>query len=84
MNIIAWIIFGAVAGWIASMIMNTDGEQGAAGNIIVGIVGAFVGGFLMQLIGSSGVTGFNIRSFLVAILGAVVFIATFKAVRKRS
>jgi uncharacterized membrane protein YeaQ/YmgE (transglycosylase-associated protein family) len=84
MNFIVWIIFGALAGWVASMIMKTDAEQGAVANIIVGIVGAIVGGFLMQLIGGSGVTGFNISSFLVAVLGAVVLLAVYKAVRKRS
>ena len=82
MNIIAWIIFGALAGWIASMIMKTDAEQGAIANIVVGILGAVIGGFLMQMIGGSGVTGFNITSFLVAIVGAVILLAIYKAVRK--
>jgi len=84
MNIIAWIIFGAIAGWIASMIMKTDAEQGAIANIVVGILGAVVGGFLMQVIGGSGVTGFNLKSFLVAIVGAVVLLAIFKAVRQHA
>jgi uncharacterized membrane protein YeaQ/YmgE (transglycosylase-associated protein family) len=84
MNIIAWIIFGALAGWVASKIMGTDAEQGAIANIIVGIIGAFIGGFLMQIIGGSGVTGFNIKSFLVAVVGAVVLLAIYKAVRKRA
>jgi uncharacterized membrane protein YeaQ/YmgE (transglycosylase-associated protein family) len=82
MGIILWIIFGALAGWIASKIMNTDAEQGALLNIIVGIVGAIVGGWIMSLIGKSGVSGFNIYSFLVAILGAVVLLAIVKAFRK--
>ena len=82
MNIIAWVIFGALAGWIASMIMKTDAEQGAIANIVVGILGAVIGGFLMQMIGGSGVTGFNITSFLVAIVGAVILLAIYKAVRK--
>ena len=54
MNIIVWIIFGALAGWIASLIAGTDARQGAVANVVVGIVGAFAGGFLMQLIGKSG------------------------------
>lgn len=82
MNFIVWIIFGALAGWVASIIMKTNEEQGAVANIIVGIVGAFVGGFLMRLIGGSGVTGFDLKSFLVAVLGAVVLLAIYKAVRK--
>jgi len=84
MNILLWIIFGALAGWIASKIMNTDEKQGAIGNIAVGIVGAFIGGLLMQLFGGSGVDGFNIRSLLVAVVGAVVFIYLFKLIRAKS
>ncbi len=74
MNIIMWIIFGALAGWIASMIMRTNGDQGAIGNIIVGIIGAFIGGALARMFGGSGVTGFNFGSVIVAILGAVVLL----------
>ena len=74
MNILLWIIFGALVGWVASMIMRTDEEQGAIANIIVGIVGAFIGGGLSSLLGGPGVTGFNLMSILVAILGAIVLI----------
>lgn len=81
MGIILWIIFGALVGWVASMIMKTDGQQGAVMNIIVGIIGAVIGGWVMSLIGSSGVTGFNIYSFLVALLGAVILIAIVRALR---
>jgi uncharacterized membrane protein YeaQ/YmgE (transglycosylase-associated protein family) len=84
MNIIIWIIFGALAGWVASMIMKTNGQQGIIANIIVGIIGAFIGGFVAQLIGTSGVTGFNIHSFIVAVIGAVIFLAIFKTIRKRA
>ncbi|PJA86551.1 MAG: GlsB/YeaQ/YmgE family stress response membrane protein [Candidatus Moranbacteria bacterium CG_4_9_14_3_um_filter_42_9] len=81
MGIILWIIFGAIAGWIASMIMGTDAEQGAVLNIVVGIVGAVLGGWLMSFLGYGGVTGFNLYSFLVAVLGAVVLIAIVRAIR---
>jgi len=81
MGIILWIIFGALVGWIASMIMKTDAEQGALLNVIVGIVGAVLGGWVMSMIGQTGVTGFNLYSFLVALVGAVVLIAIVKAVR---
>ena len=74
MNIILWIIFGALAGWIASMIMGTNAQMGALANIIVGIVGAVIGGFLMQAFGAPGVTGFNLTSLIVSILGAVVLL----------
>ena len=74
MNIILWIIFGALAGWIASMIMGTNAQMGALANIIGGIVGALIGGFLMNAFGAPGVTGFNLTSLIVAILGAVVLL----------
>lgn len=83
MGFIAWIILGALAGWIASMIMSTDAEQGGLMNIIVGIVGAVVGGFLMQLFGASGVSGFNLYSLAVAIGGAIVLLAIYRAFSHR-
>lgn len=84
MNIIVWIIFGALAGWIASLIAGTDARQGAVANVVVGIVGAFAGGFLVQLIGKSGVTGFNLYSLLVAVLGSVVLLWVYKMVTRRA
>ncbi len=65
---------GALAGWIASIIMGTDAQQGALMNIVLGIVGALVGGFIVNLIGFQGASGFNIYSILVAVFGAVVLI----------
>lgn len=73
LDIVLWILFGALAGWIASMIMGTDERQGMLGNIVVGIIGAFIGGFLVNLFGMQ-VEGFNFMSLLVAILGAVVLL----------
>lgn len=81
MGLILWIIFGALAGWVASLIMNTDGRQGLLGNIIVGVVGALVGGWLANGIGESGVGGFNLYSFVVAVIGACVFIAALRLLR---
>jgi uncharacterized membrane protein YeaQ/YmgE (transglycosylase-associated protein family) len=74
MNIFVWIIFGALAGWIASIIMKKNRKMGAIANIAVGIVGAFIGGYIMDFFGAEGVTGFNFYSLLVAILGAVVLL----------
>lgn len=83
-NLIMWVIFGALAGWIASIIMKTNAEQGALGNIIVGILGAFIGGFLVKTFTSSEVTGFNLMSLIVAIIGAVILLAIVRAFRGRS
>jgi len=80
MSLLVWIIFGALCGWIASIIAGTDARQGAIANIVVGIIGAFFGGFLMSLVGQGGVNGFNLYSVLVAILGAVVLLWIYKAI----
>ncbi len=74
MNLLFWIILGLVAGWLASVVMKTEGSQGPLMDIIVGVIGAVVGGFIMSLFGQVGVTGFNIYSLLVATLGAVVLL----------
>lgn len=83
MSILVWIIFGALAGWIASLIMRTDEEQGAMMNIIIGIVGAVIGGFIARALGGSGVTGFNLGSLIVAILGAILLLGLYKTVAHR-
>ncbi|NLD51538.1 MAG: GlsB/YeaQ/YmgE family stress response membrane protein [Clostridiales bacterium] len=83
MGILSWIILGALAGWVASKITGHDASMGAIANIIVGIIGSVVGGFIMSLLGKTGVDGFNLRSFLVALLGSVVFLAVFKGVNRK-
>lgn len=82
MEFLTWIIVGALAGWVASMIVGTNARQGAIMNIVLGIIGAFVGGFIMNLFGASGVSGFNIYSVLVAILGAVVVVWLYSALTR--
>jgi uncharacterized membrane protein YeaQ/YmgE (transglycosylase-associated protein family) len=82
MNFIIWIILGALAGWIASRIMGTSKEQGFLMDVIIGIVGAFIGGFVMNLLGSTGTTGLNIWSIIVAVIGAVILLAIVKAFRR--
>lgn len=83
MNFILWIVFGALAGWIASMIMGANARMGALANIVVGIVGAVIGGFLMtNVFGAPGVTGFNLPSMLVAIVGAVILLFLVGLVRR--
>lgn len=81
MSLLLWIIFGGVAGWIASLVMGTDAQQGIILNIVVGIIGASLGGWLFRFFGESGVSGFNLYSFIVAIVGAVVLIAIVRAIR---
>lgn len=75
MEVVLWIILGGVAGWIASVIMRADAQQGLMMDVVLGVVGGLVGGFLFSLFGAPGVTGFNIYSLAVAVVGAVVLIA---------
>jgi len=80
MGILLWILFGGLVGWIASLLMSTDSQQGIFLNIIVGIVGAVIGGFVMSYFGEAGVTGFNLYSFVVALLGAILLIGLVKLI----
>ena len=83
-GIILWIIIGALAGWIGSKIMGTDGAQGGFANIIIGIIGAVVGGFITRaLMGDDAGNNGLIASFLVALVGACVVIGLWKAVSKK-
>jgi uncharacterized membrane protein YeaQ/YmgE (transglycosylase-associated protein family) len=83
MSIIAWILLGLISGFIASKIINKTGE-GIVLDIVLGVVGALVGGFLFQLVGAAGVTGFNIWSMFVAVVGAIVVLAIKHALVGRS
>lgn len=83
MNILVWIIFGALAGWLASIVMGKNRQMGAIANIIVGIIGAFLGSWIMQqFFGGPGVTGFNLPSILVAVVGAVVLLFIVGLIRR--
>jgi uncharacterized membrane protein YeaQ/YmgE (transglycosylase-associated protein family) len=81
MGYIAWLVLGGLAGWIASMIMKTDASQGIILNIIVGIIGASLGGWLFGFFGGAGVTGFNLYSLGVSVVGAVILIWLVQMVR---
>lgn len=81
MSIIAWIVLGLVAGFIASKMVNKSGE-GALLDIVLGVVGAVLGGWLFNAFGMSGVNGFNIYSLLVAVVGAVVFLVVYHALKR--
>lgn len=81
MGIIAFLVLGGIAGWIASLIMGTDASQGILGNVIVGVVGALIGGLVFNAFGNVGVTGFNLYSLIVATLGAIVGLWLMRVVR---
>jgi len=79
MGPIGWIVLGGLAGWIASKFVGTDREQGVVGNVVAGILGGVLGGWLFGMLGGTGVTGFNIWSFFVAVVGAVVVLMLWRA-----
>jgi uncharacterized membrane protein YeaQ/YmgE (transglycosylase-associated protein family) len=82
MSIVAWLILGLIAGFIASKIVNRQGE-GILVDIVLGIIGAVVGGLLFNAFGAIGVTGFNLYSMLVAIIGAIVVLVIYHALAGR-
>jgi len=88
MGILAWLIIGGVAGWLASIVMKTNARQGTILDIIVGIVGAFIGGFVLSFLnlggtGSAGITGFNLPSLATAFIGAVILLGLLRLIRRR-
>jgi uncharacterized membrane protein YeaQ/YmgE (transglycosylase-associated protein family) len=80
MGIILWIVFGGLVGWVASIVMATGG--GIIWDVGVGIVGALIGGFIMSAFGGAGVVGFDLYSFVVALLGACVLIWVVRVARR--
>lgn len=82
MGILTWILFGAIAGWLASIITGRNERMGCFGNIAVGIIGALLGGAIFSALGGTGVTGFNLWSFLVAVIGAVIFLVILGMIQR--
>jgi uncharacterized membrane protein YeaQ/YmgE (transglycosylase-associated protein family) len=81
-NILVWVIVGAIAGWLASLVMGTNRSQGLLEDIIIGIVGGVIGGFALNALGVGGaVTGLNLGSIVVAFIGAVILLLILRAVR---
>ncbi len=84
MGILSWFLFGALAGWVASLVMGTNRKQGLIMDVIVGVAGAFLGGLAMKLFtGSPQTFGWDWQSFLVAVVGAIVLLLLFGARRRR-
>ncbi len=79
MSILAWLILGLIAGFIGSKLVNKRGE-GLILDIVLGVVGAFVGGFIFNFFGAAGVTGFNLYSMIVAVIGSVVVLVLYHAI----
>jgi uncharacterized membrane protein YeaQ/YmgE (transglycosylase-associated protein family) len=82
MTLVAWLVVGLIAGWIGSMIVNRRGD-GLVTDIVLGIIGAIVGGFLFQAFGRIGVTGINLYSIGVAVLGSIVVLVIYHAIIRR-
>ena len=82
MNILLWVVLGALAGWLAGLIMGE--RRGWAGNILVGILGSAVGGFVASLLGWGGVNGFNLYSLLVAVAGACLLLWIYHMIQKNA
>ena len=83
MGIISWIVLGGIAGWLASIITKRNDQMGCITNIIAGIIGAAVGGWVFSLFGGQGVTGFDLPSLLVAFVGAVIVLAVVNLIFSR-
>ena len=84
MNIIIWLVVGGILGWLASLVMKTDGQQGILLNVIVGIVGAFIGGWLISpMVGTGTINdGFSIGSVVVSLIGAIILLAIVNLFRR--
>lgn len=83
MSIIAWIIVGIIAGWLAKMVVPGEGPGGLLGDLLIGVIGALIGGWIFNALGHAGVTGINIGSILVAFIGGVVLLLIIRAVTGR-
>ena len=82
MGIIIWIVFGGFIGWMASRIMKSDLQHDVLLNIVVGIAGAIIGGWIMNMLGQEAITGVNFYSFIVALIGAVMLIGLLRIIRR--
>ena len=79
MSLISWLVVGLLAGWIGSMVVNRGRGEGLIMDIVLGVIGAFVGGYLFQMFGHSGVSGINLYSIFVAAVGSMVVLVAYHA-----
>lgn len=80
-GILSWVIFGALAGWVASILTGRNDQQGCLTNIVVGVIGAFLGGFLWnQITGQEVILGWSLGSFVIAVIGAVVLLTILRLI----
>lgn len=82
-NIIVWLILGGVSGWVASKITGNDENMGIGLNLVVGIVGAFIGGWIVGIVGLGPATGLNLWSFIISIVGSVILLAIVSLFKRR-
>lgn len=84
MTIIVWLVIGGIAGWLASKVMGKDKQMGVVANVVTGVVGAFLGGWVVKLMGGEAdvLTGFNLPSLATAFVGAVILLAILRAIKK--
>ena len=83
MGIIAWIVFGLLAGWVAKLLMPGSDPGGCIITMVIGVLGAVIGGFIGSYLGFGSVTGFDLRSFLIAVVGAVLLLALHRLITRR-
>ena len=83
-TLVVWVVIGAIAGWLASIVMRTNGRQGLLQDIVVGVIGGIIGGFLFNALGVAGsVSGFNLTSIVVAFVGAIVLLVLVRLLTGR-
>jgi uncharacterized membrane protein YeaQ/YmgE (transglycosylase-associated protein family) len=83
MSILAWIVVGIIAGWLARMVVPGEGPGGIIGDLVIGVIGAIIGGWVFRSFGHSGVTGINIGSIIVAFIGGVILLLIIRALTGR-
>lgn len=81
MGLLLWILFGALVGWLTTILVGADSRFGLAGNLVLGVLGALVGGFVSSLMGLPGITGFNLYSALIATFGALIVVGVARLAR---